>query len=226
MKIPQSTPPNKTGIATPDRLKTLADGVFAIVMTILVLELSVPIISEASADGGLAHGLTEMWPEFLIYGLSFLVLGIFWLIHHMIFDAIAYYDSTLSWLNIIFLMFVALIPFSTALFGEYGAVQITATVYGINMLLIFNMGWAMWSYVTRKPQLIVDDLDPDIVKGGKKMGLVYTLILVPAIGISFVSPVTSFVIYSLMVVGFIVLTMLGRSDIATVWPETSKPRGE
>jgi uncharacterized membrane protein len=216
-----NSPKYKTALISPERLKTLADGVFAIVMTILVLELGIPIVSEAASENGLGHALLEMWPEFLIYGLSFLVLGIFWLVHHMIFDAIKYYDSTLAWLNIIFLMFVALIPFSTALFGEYGAIQVTAAVYGINMLVVFNMGWAIWSYTTKNYRLVYDDIDPNIAKGGRKMGFIYSLILIPAILISFANPIISFVIYGVMVIGFMILTMLGRGEMATVWPTTS-----
>jgi uncharacterized membrane protein len=209
----------------PERLKALADGVFAIVMTLLVLELGVPVIAETSAHKGLAQGLLEMWPKFLIYGLSFLILGIFWLIHHIIFDAIKRYDTTLIWLNILFLMFVALIPFSTSLFGEHGADRVTALVYGVNMLLIFNMGWALWSYASAKHRLVDSDLGPDLVKGGKVMGLIYTLIMLPAIVISFFTPVISFFIYGLMVLVIILATVLGKTEMVTIWPVTRKSGG-
>lgn len=217
---------NNTGPKVPpERLKALADGVFAIVMTLLVLELGVPVIAETSAHKGLGQGLLEMWPKFLIYGLSFLILGIFWLIHHLIFDAIKRYDTTLIWLNIIFLMFVALIPFSTSLFGEHGAERITALVYGINQLLIFNMGWAIFSYATGKHRLVEHDLDPDLAKGGKIMGLIYTLVMLPAIVLSFFNPVISFSIYSLMVVIIIIATILGKSEMVMIWPVTRKSGG-
>jgi len=74
-------PPRPVGT---QRLVALADGVFAIAMTLLVLELSVPVVSEEGE--GLGERLSEMWPEFLMYALGFLVLGVYWLIHHMIFD--------------------------------------------------------------------------------------------------------------------------------------------
>ncbi len=209
----------------PERLQALADGVFAIVMTLLVLELGVPVIAESSAHKGLAQGLLEMWSKLLIYALSFLILGIFWLIHHIIFDAIKRYDSTLIWLNILFLMFVALIPFSTSLFGEYGAERITALVYGINQLLIFNMGWALWSYATGKHRLVESDLDSDIIKGAKIMGLIYTLIMLTAIVISFFNPIISFFIYGLMVLIIILGTVLGKTEMVTIWPVARKTRG-
>jgi uncharacterized membrane protein len=207
---------------SPERLQTLADGVFAIVMTLLVLELGVEGIAKTANNTGVVHGLLEMWPKFLIYGLSFLILGIFWVIHHILFDAIRLYDTTLIWLNILFLMFVALIPFSTALFGEYGAMQITALIYGFNMLLIFNSGWAIWAYVTGKRRLVDEDLDSALVRGGSLMGLVYTIIMLSAISISFVNPVISFFIYGFIVVAFIIFTALGRQEIVLSVPTAPK----
>jgi len=209
---------------SPERLRTLADGVFAIVMTLLVLELGVEEIAKTSANKELIHGLLEMWPRFLIYGLSFLILGIFWVIHHVLFDAIKRNDTPLIWLNILFLMFVALIPFSTSLFGKFGAKQITALIYGVNMLLLFNSGWAIWAYATGKHRLVDSDLDPSLIRAGSLMGLVYTLILIPAIGISFIKPIISFYIYIFIVVVFIISTALGRGEIVMSMPVASKSK--
>lgn len=110
----------------PERLSTLADGVFAIVMTLLVLELSVPVVKGLSGNSELLLKLAELWPEFLIYGLSFMILGLFWVIHHSIFADVKRYDTTLVWLNIAFLMFVSLVPFSTALVGKNGFIAVMA----------------------------------------------------------------------------------------------------
>ena len=208
----------------PDRLKALADGVFAIVMTLLVLELGVEEIAKTSANKELVHGLLEMWPRFLIYGLSFLILGIFWIIHHVLFDAIKRSDTPLIWLNILFLMFVTLIPFSTSLFGKFGAKQITALIYGINMLFLFNLGWAIWVYATDKNRLVDRDLDPSIIRGGSLMGFVYAVIMIPAIGISFIKPIVSFYIYIFIVVAFIISTALGRGEIAMSMPVAAKSK--
>ncbi len=214
-------------VISPERLRTLADGVFAIVMTLLVLELSVPVVKGFSADYELLHKLVKMRMEFLIYGLSFLILGVFWVIHHTIFQDVKRYDTTLVWLNIVFLMFVSLIPFSTALVGKNGFITVTGVIYGINMLLLFDLGWAIFSFITGKRRLVGEDFDPNIIKGGKRMGLVYTLIMAPAIGIAFISPKVSFIIYALIVWVFIISTMLGRGEVAMIMPvspESGKER--
>ena len=214
-------------VISPERLSTLADGVFAIVMTLLVLELSVPAVKGLSSNSELLHKLAEMWPEFLIYGLSFMILGIFWVIHHSIYAGVERYDTSLVWLNIFFLMFVSLIPFSTALVGKNGFIKVTAVIYGINMLLLFNLGWATFAFTTGKRRLVGEDYDPNIIRGGKRMGLVYALIMIPAIGMAFINPKVSFVVYILFVLAFIAFTVIGKGEVAMVMPIPSESeRGE
>lgn len=208
----------------PDRLNTLADGVFAIAMTLLVLELGVPV---ATADNGeLTELLVEMLPEFLIYGLSFLVLGVFWLVHSMIFEAIERSDTTLVWLNIVYLMFVALIPFSTALIGEQGAMTATALFYGANMLVLFFLGWATWSYATSGQLNVAGNVDPELVRGVKTMGLVYFGVFAVPLVLAFISPASSMIIYAIIVMAFIGFTVIGRGEAVTVWRmrHHSRPR--
>jgi uncharacterized membrane protein len=213
-------------IVSPERLKTLADGVFAIVMTLLVLELSVPVVKGVSRNSELLHKLVEMWPEFLIYGLSFMILGIFWVIHHSIYADVRRYDTTLVWLNILFLMFVSLIPFSTALVGKNGFITVTAVIYGINMLLLFNLGWITFSFTTGKRHLVGEDYDSKVIKGGRLMGLVYTSIMVPAIAIAFVNPKVSFIVYAVFVLVFIIFTVLGKGEVAMVMPMPAESEKE
>ncbi len=209
---------NSSVIISPERLSTLADGVFAIVMTLLVLELSVPAVKGMANNADLLHKLGEMWPEFLIYALSFMILGVFWVIHHSVFSLVKMYDTTLVWLNIIFLMFVSLIPFSTALTGKNGFITVTAVIYGINMLLLFNLGWAIWAFSTGKRGLVDESIDRNLIKGGKLMGVVYTVIMMLAISVAFINPKAAFSIYGVFVLAFIIFTLLGRGEVAMIVP--------
>ena len=194
-----------------DRLKALADGVFAVAMTLLVLELVVPELNNPS-NRELTSSLLSMWPKFIAYVLSFLIAGIYWLVHHTIFDAIKYYDSTLAWINIIFLLFIALIPFTTWLLGEYFLMKTSTIIYGVHLLLMFLGGYSLWAYSTWKHILVVPDLDPTVVKGAKKMGYVYFSILTIAIIIAFFSPLISVIIYGLFVLLILVFTGMGKTD--------------
>lgn len=210
-----------TRLGTPlphsDRQKTLADGVFAIAMTLLVFGLGVPVVTEVSANTELSRALVTMWPEFLAYVLSFLILGVFWLMHGAVFENIKYADSTLSWLNILFLMFVALVPFSTALLGRYGAERITALFYGANLILAFSLVWSLFIYGTWQFRLVDTDFDLSIIRGANRMGIAYILTMLIAFLIAFASPVLSIILYGAMAVSFVGLSMIGRGESAYVW---------
>jgi uncharacterized membrane protein len=192
----------------PVRLAALADGVFAIAMTLLVLEISVPVVTADNAE--LTDLLVEMRPEFLMYVLSFLVLGVYWLIHHMVFSAIERYDTTLIWINIGFLMFAAFIPFSTALIVEHGPMAVTVVFYGVNMLAVFLMGWAMWTYANSGHRLVASSANPDLGRRVRTIGLVYLAVSAVPLALAFVSPVASMIVYAAIVLGVIGFTVIGR----------------
>jgi uncharacterized membrane protein len=198
----------------PDRLNTLADGVFAIAMTLLVLKLGVPV---ATAEDDLGARIADMWPDFLMYGLSFLVLGVFWLVHHMIFDVIERSDTKLVWLNILFLMFGSLIPFSTALIGEHEATTITALFYGLNMLVMFFMGWSIWVYATSGEPNVAVHAQADWARGVSTMGLIYFAGFSVPLALAFISPIASMIIYGVIVLVFIGFTVVGKGDAVLVW---------
>ena len=97
------------------RLETFSDGVFAIAATLLVLELSVG----GTAHGDLGRKLLDLWPSYLAYATSFLTIGIIWVNHHAIFELIGRTDRTLLFVNTVFLLVVAFIPFPTRLVAHY-----------------------------------------------------------------------------------------------------------
>lgn len=115
----------------PDRTFNLSGGVFSIAMTLLVFGLAVSVVGPGDT---LARSLLEMWPEFLLYGLSFLILGVLGMMHHAVFDNVAHSDTTLGWMNICALMLSELIPFSTSLVWPHGTSQSTALVHGAKFL--------------------------------------------------------------------------------------------
>src|SRR5215216_7375245 len=107
-----------------DRIINLSDGVFAIAITLLVLDVHVPDIPENMVVTELPAALLALWPKYLGYFLSFVGISTFWMIHHSIFGPIRAYDRGLLYLNFLFLMVVAFVPFPTSLLGEYGNHQL------------------------------------------------------------------------------------------------------
>src|SRR5436190_3327513 len=121
---------------THDRLHALTDGIFAIVMTLLVLELRVPVLSVAN-NQSLWHALTENAAIFISYVMSFLLLFIFWRGHNFIVSQMAKsLDPNLVNLNMAFLLFIGIVPFTTHLIGSYPRAQVAIIIYALNIILI------------------------------------------------------------------------------------------
>ena len=197
-------------VFTPNRLEALTDGVFAIVMTLLVLELSVPEIAHPSLQAELPRRLLELWPKLYSYVLSFIVLGLLWTLHHRSFHSIKRSDNALVWLNIVFLMFVALIPFSTSLIGDYGTEQLSFAIYATNVLLALAMRLIIWTYATGKYRLVDSDIDPRIVKGQKLRTMVFCLAFMLVIGISFINVTVAFSVLVLLLLAGIAMQFIIR----------------
>jgi uncharacterized membrane protein len=121
-----------------DRLTALNDGVFAVAMTLLVLDLRVPIGAAGSAysDRGLGGALVHLRPSFAAYLLSFTMLGTFWLAQHTLLGILGRCDRTLTWINLGFLFVVTLLPFSAALLAHYVHLRLAVGVYWLNILLL------------------------------------------------------------------------------------------
>ncbi|MDQ5827955.1 MAG: TMEM175 family protein [Chloroflexota bacterium] len=170
-----------------DRIVNLSDGVFAIALTLLVLDLRVPNISENLVATELPAALLSLWPKYLGYFLSFVVIGTFWLIHHSIFRSIGAYDRGLLWLNFLFLMFVAFVPFPTSLLGEYGDHRLPVAVYAgtlaVGRLLLTAIHW----YVSRNDRLVDEVQDPTTVRFFMIRGLTIPAIFLLSIGVSYFS---------------------------------------
>jgi uncharacterized membrane protein len=115
-----------------DRIVNFSDGVFAIVITLLVLDIRVPDIPEGLVSQELPGRILALGPKFLSYVISFLVIAVYWQAHHRVFRPIRGYDGTLLWLNFLFLMAISFLPFPTSLLGEYGEEQLSVVIYASN----------------------------------------------------------------------------------------------
>jgi hypothetical protein len=86
------------------------------------------------------------------------------------------------------------------------------------MLLIFNLGWATWAFITGKRNLADKGIDPAMIRGGNRMGFFYAVVMWAAIGLAFLVPAASFVIYGLVVLAFIIFTLLGKGEVPLILP--------
>lgn len=127
-----------------ERLVNFSDAVIAIAITLLVVQFSVPAASE---DVG--EALLDRWPQFLSFILSFFVIGIFWMAHHRIFRYVARMDQGLLWLNLLFLMCIAFLPYPTAVLGEHDRSRASVVFYACAVGVSGVVLAAIWQYVVR-----------------------------------------------------------------------------
>ena len=194
-----------------ERILFFSDAVFAIAITLLVLTIEVPDIPPDLVSEELPGRLLDLWPKLLSYVLSFLVILMFWTAHHSIFRPIKSYDRGLIWLNSLFLMFTAFLPFPTALLGKYGDQQLVVAIYAGSFAITRLLLTAVWWYATSGHRLVDDDLDLDTIRAFRVRGLAIPLVLLISIVVSFFSVKAA--VYSwllLFVVDIVVLRILRR----------------
>jgi uncharacterized membrane protein len=214
------------GLAT-NRLEALVDGVFAVVMTLLVLDITVPSPTQPHAVAHLVRNLIALKPTVLSYALSFVIAGIYWVGHHNQFAYIRRTDRPLLWINILFLMCVAFIPFSAALLAAYPGQRIAVIIYGANLIVVGLVLYLHWWYATRNDHLVDGELDPHVVRLATTRILMAPVIYVVAIGLSFVNTAVSIGIYVLVPVLYILPGHIDRHLLALGHhePEASAPQG-
>jgi uncharacterized membrane protein len=145
-----------------ERLGALSDGVFAVAVTLIVLEIRVPVLGvDHPSNGDLWNALLPLWPRFLTYLLSFMTLGIFWNGQQTQLHYMARTDRHLAWIHIAFLAAVALMPFSTSLLADYIALQLALVLYWVNIAIIGTILYAGWAYA-RRAGLTAEEVTPEV----------------------------------------------------------------
>ena len=189
-----------------DRVITLTDAVLAIVMTLLVLEIVVPQISRSEVSTELPKRLLELWPDVRSYATSFIILGFFWIAHDDQFHHIMRANHTFLWLTIFYLMFIAFIPFSTALIGEYGDQPISEVIYGINITIVLFWTYLQWMYATKEHRLVNTDLDPKFITKMSRRIIVGLILYPVAIAISYLNTQFGLILFILIPLYYLIPT--------------------
>ena len=154
-----------------ERIGALSDGVFAIAMTLIVLEIRIPDPGPVHSEGELLAALLSLAPRIVTYGLSFLTLGIFWSGQQTQLNHFARGNRDLAWIHLAFLALVALMPFSTSLLAEFITFRLALVVYWANIFLLGVLIYASWTYA-RRAGLVKDDTPADVDRAIKRRVLV------------------------------------------------------
>jgi len=167
-----------------ERLILFSDAVFAIAITLLVIEIKIPELSHASAtDSALLEALGHLIPKFVGFIVSFLLIGLYWTIHHRMFGYVTAYDKKLLLLNLAFLFFIALMPFSNGFYSEYAGVMlgnkllVPLSFYVLNFCGVGFINYFMWRHISNpKRKLTEPPIDPLTLKMAKLRSLTVPLI--------------------------------------------------
>jgi uncharacterized membrane protein len=144
-----------------ERLAALSDGVFAVAMTLLVLDLRVPAMEAVHSEHELWRALVALSPRLLMYMMSFMTLGIFWIGQQTQLNHLARSDRSLSWIHMLFLFAVSITPFSTTLLAEYPGYRTALLLYWVNILLLGSSLYFSW-VCAMGTGLVKDDLPPEV----------------------------------------------------------------
>ena len=179
------------------RLEALTDGIFATVMTVLVLGLRTPAAGLSQSD--LLAEIVNLLPNIVAYAFSFIVLGLFWIGHHNQFHFIRRTDRTFLWINIVFLLTIGFIPFSTSLLGVYTTSPTAVRVYGANLAATGVVVNTIWWYATHNHRLVDGDLDNRIIRGTQRRTLVGLIVVLIGLGFSLLDTRITLALYLLLI---------------------------
>jgi uncharacterized membrane protein len=206
-----------------ERIAALSDGIFAVAMTLLVLDLHTPV-AEASAkfstpllwtsqglgkELALLGALGDLLPHFLPYAMSFLTLGIFWIGQQTQLNYFTTSNRQLAWIHLLFLLAVSLMPFSTGLLAEFITYRIALGVYWLNLLLLGVALFASWRYAQRAG-LMKDEVTAEICSATERRIISYQAFYAFAVLLCIINTYTSIVLLILMQLNSAIAPRIGR----------------
>jgi uncharacterized membrane protein len=190
---------------TKNRLESFSDGVFAVAITLLVLEIAVP------QGDHLWHKLGHEWPSFASFFISFWVIGIIWVNHHGVIDHLKRTDRGVLYLNLFVLMSVVLIPFATALMAEHlnstDDENVAAAVYAASFVLMGISYSVLWEYITRHREKLGVGLSDEEVRRRSLAFQIGAPVYLLAVAVAFISPVAVLLIIGALAVYYMVAGM-------------------
>ena len=187
-------------LSSTTRVEAFSDGVMAIAITLLVLDLKVPTTQQVGDAGGLIPALLVRWPSYLAYLAAFLTIGIIWLNHRAFVDKVRTFDNRMQWLNLLLLLGVATLPFPTALLAEYLAeggpeASSAAVIYGL-LSFATALPWGlMWRHLQRHPELLEPEYGLAYANAESRRAVIGPIVYGFAIPVAFVAPLVALLLY-------------------------------
>ncbi len=194
----EETAPKRVRGFEKNRLEALADGIFAVALTLLVLDIKLPEQVAFSTNDELLSRLAELERHFAIYVISFVVIGMYWISHHIQFHFVRYTDRRLIWINMFYLLLISFVPFTTDLVGDHENLVLPCEIYGVTLLSLSALSFFHLDYLARHAYLTSRELTPEVIGLIKRRILLFTLIPLASMVVANWSTHASLYIYLLL----------------------------
>jgi uncharacterized membrane protein len=194
------------------RIETFADSVIAIAITLLVLTLADPPPNVGGTR--LVRDVLRQWPHFLAYGISFAVIGRFWIIHHHLFRYVQRYDGGFLALNLAFLLTLAFLPYPTDLLGEHGEDPFAVIVYAASVTAASFASSALWIYATRGHRLVDPKLPEVEIRHVRQRSLISGAVFLISIPLALISPMLAFVAWATLLPLRLIMRSLHHRELS------------
>ncbi len=174
-----------------ERLILFSDAVFAIAITLLAIEIKVPELPEGKiTESLLLESLAREIPKMIGFLISFFIIGLYWTVHHRMFGFVVNYTPRLLWLNLIFLLSIVLMPFSTAFYSEYIylLLKTPAILYTCNICFLGIMNYALWRYISKPRRGLVEGTDREMIRYFSLRALLVPVVFIVTLGVYLVTP--------------------------------------
>ncbi len=170
------------------RVDALTDGIFAVAMTLLVIELKFPATLHITSQAQYISALTHLIPKFIGWIVSFMVLALFWWGHHRAFNRVRHVNGKLITLNVFFLLGVSFIPFASSLVGEYVQSYISQIIYAVALLYVAMMSRLIWNYIYSHPHLCSEPMTLGELHSARARSFMLAIICLLSIPVALVMP--------------------------------------
>ncbi len=185
-----------------DRIESVSDNIFAVAMTLLIVNIKVPVNGGFEDTAHVLPLVLPLWHHLRAFGLSFLIIGLYWMAHHRIFAFIKRSDAWLLLINLAFMGFTVLTPFFSGLLGQFDESRVALGLYGLNIICISCTLQAVWWYASSKHRLVDADLPAQIIRYNSVRNLIVPVVCSLAIALSFFNHEVSLWLYLVLPISF------------------------
>ncbi|HSD98141.1 MAG TPA: TMEM175 family protein [Patescibacteria group bacterium] len=191
-----------------DRVLSFSDAVFAFAATLLVLKIDLPQIVRSQISTQFFAAFVTLWPQYLANIISFLVIGYYWLNHHAIFGMVKKYNTTLVWLNLLFLIFLSFLPFPVDLYGDFLTTPIVVVFYSASLAVVGLLLFLIWWYASRNHNLINEKMSTHEITYYSARMLLAPIIFTFSIPLVYIHPALTQVSWVFILIGIVALNRI------------------